>query len=66
MLDAMAAAPHHHQVLLENERVRVHDSRVAAADLSWSDFIRYDSNGTQVSDSIAVELKTPPVEQRPE
>jgi quercetin dioxygenase-like cupin family protein len=28
-LDAMSAAPHHHEVLLENETVRVLDTRLA-------------------------------------
>src|SRR6266436_1188283 len=54
-LDAMIAAPDHHEVLLENERVRVLDSRIKAGEtvpvhthrwasvlyiLGTSDFIR--------------------------
>jgi mannose-6-phosphate isomerase-like protein (cupin superfamily) len=65
-LDAMTAAPGHHEVLLENERVRVLDARVAPGDktpvhthrwpgvlyvVSWSDFIRYDKNGALIFDS---------------
>jgi quercetin dioxygenase-like cupin family protein len=65
-LDAIAAAPEHHEVLLENERVRVLDSRIKAGDtvpvhthrwpsvlyiLGTSDFIRYDSEGNVVFDS---------------
>lgn len=56
-LDAMAAAHDHHRVLLENQRVRVLDTRLAPGDttpvhehgwpavlpvLSWSDFVRID------------------------
>ena len=65
-LDAMTAAPDHHEVLLENDRVRVLDSRVRPGDatpihthrwpsvlyiLSTSDFIRYDPEGNIVFDS---------------
>jgi quercetin dioxygenase-like cupin family protein len=65
-LDAMVAAPEHHEVLLENERVRVLDSRIKPGDivpihthrwasvlyiLGTSDFIRYDSEGKAVFDS---------------
>jgi hypothetical protein len=65
-LDATVAAPEHHEVLLENERVRVLDSRIRAGDtvpvhthrwpsvlyiLGTSDFIRYDSDGNVVFDS---------------
>lgn len=68
-LDAMAAAPDHHDVLLENDRVRVLDSRLAPGKttavhthrwpgvlyvLSWSDFIRYDREGNVVLDSRTV------------
>ena len=31
-LDALQAAPHHHALLLENERVRVLDTRIAPGD----------------------------------
>jgi predicted metal-dependent enzyme (double-stranded beta helix superfamily) len=64
----MAAAPDHHRVLLENERVRVLDTRLAPGDttpvhehgwpavlhvLSWSDFVRIDRTGKVVLDSRA-------------
>jgi quercetin dioxygenase-like cupin family protein len=65
-LDAMVAAPEHHEVLFENERVRILDSRIKAGDtvpvhthrwasvlyiLGTSDFIRYDTEGNAVFDS---------------
>ena len=65
-LDAVIAAPEHHKVLLENERVRVLDARIKSGDtvpvhthrwssvlhvLSTSDFIRYDADGNAVFDS---------------
>jgi quercetin dioxygenase-like cupin family protein len=64
-LDAMVAAPDHHEVLLENERVRVLDSRFKPGErvpvhthrwasvlyiLGTSDFIRYDPDGKAVFD----------------
>ena len=65
-LDARAAAPDHHAVLLENDRVRVLDTRIDPGEqtplhthtwpsvlyvLSWSDFIRYDADGNVLVDS---------------
>jgi len=65
-LDAMSAAPHHHEVLLENERVRVLDSLLKAGDATpvhthrWpavlhiigvSDFVRFDAEGNEIFDS---------------
>lgn len=65
-LDAMVAAPEHHEVLLENERVRVLDSRIKPGEtvpvhthrwesvlyvLGTSDFIRYDTEGNPIFDS---------------
>jgi mannose-6-phosphate isomerase-like protein (cupin superfamily) len=65
-LEAMTAAPDHHERLLENERVRVLDTRVAPGErtpvhahawpaalyvMSWSDFIRRDANGEVMVDS---------------
>jgi quercetin dioxygenase-like cupin family protein len=65
-LDAMQAAPDHHLVLLENDRVRVLDSRIAPGDtvplhthrwpavtyvLSLSDFVRYDGEGNVLLDT---------------
>jgi quercetin dioxygenase-like cupin family protein len=65
-LDAMVTAPDHHEILLENERVRVLDSRIKPGEtvpvhthrwasvlyvLGTSDFIRYDTGGNAVFDS---------------
>jgi hypothetical protein len=65
-LDAMTAAPEHHVVLFESERVRVLDSRVAAGErtpvhthrwpsvlyiMGTSDFVRYDDNGNVLFDT---------------
>ena len=65
-LDAMLAAPDHHEVLLENDRVRVLDTRLAPGErtpihthassaalyvMSWSDFLRRDANGNIIVDS---------------
>lgn len=67
-LDAMMAAPDHHDVLLENERVRVLDTRLGPGEstpvhthcwpavlyvLGWSDFIRHDADGNVILDSRA-------------
>jgi quercetin dioxygenase-like cupin family protein len=65
-LDALIAAPDHHLILLENEHVRVLDTRVRPGEttpihvhpwpsvlyvLSWSDFVRYDADGNVLLDS---------------
>lgn len=65
-LDAMTAAPDHHEVLLENDQVRVLDTRLSPGEstpahthpwpsvlsiVCWSDFIRYDADGNVVLDS---------------
>ena len=65
-LDAMIAAPDHHQVLFENDRVRILDTKLAAGErtpmhahewpaalyvLSWSDFVRRDAEGRVIVDS---------------
>jgi len=65
-LDAMLAAPNHHSVLLENEKIRVLDTRLGPGErtpvhthqwpgalyvLSWSDFVRYDPAGNVLVDS---------------
>lgn len=65
-LDAMRAAPDHHIVLFENEKVRVLDSELRPGErtpvhahewpaslyiLSWSDFVRYDPEGRVLADS---------------
>ena len=75
-LDALAAAPAHHKLLFENERVRVLETRIAAGDrtpvhthrwpgvlhiLSWSHFVRYNDHDQVLVDSRAVEaFKNPP------
>jgi hypothetical protein len=65
-LDARVAAPDHHELLLENEHVRVLDTRIRPGEatpvhthswpsvlyvLSWSDFVRYDAEGKILLDS---------------
>ncbi len=65
-LDAMAQAGDHHDLLLENDKVRFLDTRVAPGArtavhahqwpaalyvLSWSDFVRYDAVGNVLLDS---------------
>ena len=65
-LEAMTAARDHHQVLLENERVRMLDTRLGPGErtplhahrwpaalyvISWSDFVRRDAQGEIVLDS---------------
>ena len=72
-LDAMTAAPGHHSVLFENDRVRVLDTRLSPGDrtpvharewpaalyvLSWSDFVRCDPEDNVLVDSR--ESGTPP------
>jgi quercetin dioxygenase-like cupin family protein len=70
--DAMAKAPDHHRVLLENDKVRVLDTKVAPGErtpvhahewpaalyvLSWSDFVRYDPDGNVLVDSRTMTVK---------
>lgn len=65
-LDAMAKAPDHHILLLENSKVRVLDTKVKPGErtpvhghewpaalyvLSWSAFVRYDPDGNVLLDS---------------
>jgi hypothetical protein len=65
-LDAMLVAPDHHELLFENDRVRILDTKLPAGKrtsvhahewpaalylLSWSDFIRRDQNGALLVDS---------------
>ena len=67
-LDAMLAAPDHHEVLVENPHVRVLDTKLAPGErtpvhehqwpaalyvLSWSDFVRYSPTGEVLVDSRA-------------
>ena len=68
-LDALVAAPDHHTLLYENDRVRVLDARIGPGDqtpvhthrwpaalyvLSWSHFVRRDDQGTVLVDSRTV------------
>src|SRR5215831_20144022 len=70
-LDAMTAAPEHHKVLLENEYVRVLDTRLGPGEqtpvhahqwpavlcvIGWSDFVRHDAEGRVLVDSKAAGL----------
>ncbi len=65
-LDALTAAPDHHDVLFENNRVRILDTRLPPGQrtpvhahewpaalyvLSWSDFLRRDADGNIIADS---------------
>jgi len=71
-LDAMSAAPAHHTILLENDSVRVLDTRIRPGErtpvhthrwpsalylLSWSDFVRYDAEGNVLVDSRTMAAK---------
>lgn len=72
-LDAMAAAPDHHSILLENDEVRILDTRLGPGEhtpvhahewpaalyvLGWSDFVRRDADGKIVADSRS--MPSPP------
>lgn len=65
-LDAMTVAPDHHEILMENDQVRVLDTRLGPGErspvhthqwpavlyiLSWSDFVRCDPEGNVLVDS---------------
>jgi hypothetical protein len=74
-LDALIAAPDHHKLLFENERVRVLFTSIPAGDKvpvhthrwpsvlyiqSWGEFVRCDENGKVLLDSRTAEaFKTP-------
>ncbi len=75
-LDALIAAPKHHRLVLENDRVRVLDTRIAPGDtvpvhthrwpavnhiMSWSDFVRRDADGKVLVDTRG----RPPPEKLP-
>jgi mannose-6-phosphate isomerase-like protein (cupin superfamily) len=70
-LDALIAAPRHHTLLMENEQVRVLDTRVGPGEtvplhthcwpsvlyiLSWSDFVRRNETGGVVLDSCVARI----------
>ncbi len=74
-LDALTAAPGHHRLLLENEKVRVIDTFISPGEItqlhthqwpatlyiiSWSDFIRYDKDGNIVFESSHLPLAIRP------
>jgi hypothetical protein len=65
-LDALQAAPRHHKLIFENDRVRVVEARIPSGDrvpvhthrwpslqyvLSWSDWVRYDPEGNVLIDT---------------
>lgn len=67
-LDALRAAPAHHRLMLENDRVRVLDTRIDPGErtplhthqwcavhhvISWSDFVRRDDKGVVLVDTRA-------------
>jgi mannose-6-phosphate isomerase-like protein (cupin superfamily) len=74
-LDALQAAPGHHRLLMENDRVRVLDTEIAPGDrtpvhthrwpavyyvLSWSDFVRRDAEDVVLVDTRASEPRGAP------
>ena len=74
-LDAMVAAPDHHEILLENDHVRVLDSLVRPGEstpvhthrwpsvlyiLGFSDFVRKDADGNVIFDSRTARSKPQP------
>jgi len=74
-LDAMTTAPDHHRVLLENEHVRVLDTRLGPGQqtpvhahqwpavlyvINWSAFVRYDPEGRVLVDSGAMGIAPAP------
>jgi len=76
-LDAMTAATDNHEILIENDQVRVLDTKIAPGEtvplhthcwpsvmyvLSFSDFIRYDESGGVLVDSRNLSKKPAPGE----
>jgi hypothetical protein len=74
-LDALVAAPKHHALIFENERVRVVVTRIAPGEttaihthrwpgmlhiVSWSDMVRRDQNGQVLVDTRKPDSKRPP------
>ena len=73
-LDALIAAPGHHRLLMENDSVRVLETRVEPGEtvpvhthqwpgvnylLSWSDFVRRDAQNQVMLDTRAAGLSPP-------
>ena len=71
-LDAVIAAGDHHRIVMENDSVRVLETRIEAGEivplhthqwpavntlLSWSDFVRRDGDGNVMLDSREVGLR---------
>ena len=69
-LDALVTAPRHHALMLENDAVRVLDTRIPPGEtvplhthcwpsvlyvVQWSDFVRRDADGAVVLDSRLAE-----------
>ena len=76
-LDAMTAAPDHHAIILENDHVRVLDTRLGPGQrtpahshcwssslyvISWSDFLRRDVDGNVIMDSRTWDSRPAPGE----
>jgi quercetin dioxygenase-like cupin family protein len=76
-LDAMTAAPDYHDVLLDNDEVRVLDTNLSPGErtpihahqwpaalyvLSWSDFLRRDEAGNIIVDSRTMNPRPAPGE----
>jgi hypothetical protein len=74
-LDALTAAPRYHSLLLENEKVRVLETRIPVGDtvpvhthrwpsvyyvMSWSEFVRRDPDGNVLVDTRAQPVKPAP------
>jgi len=76
-LDALIAAPAYHRLMLENERVRVLDTKIEPGErtpvhthrwpavhyvLSWSAFVRRNERGTVLLDTRTTALASSPPE----
>lgn len=73
--DAVAVAGQHHKLLLENDAVRVLETRIGPGErtavhshpwpsalyvVAWSDFVRYDAEGKVLVDSRTMSTKPQP------
>jgi len=73
ILDAVAAAPDHHRLIFEDERVRVLEACIKPGEttplhthrwpsavyvISSDDFVRYDQEGTVVTDSRVLGIRS--------